>query len=324
MRNTLLILGLVMVTAALGACGGNNEPTIPAAQTDGGTTPSINPTPAPQTQATPEPTPLPEPDHPLVGRWRSDRDDLMLLFATDGTGFSVHNGREENFLWNTNDGRLMITSLIAHTQEYFITESETEILFIGGRDRPLTRQATGTGIAGQRWTTIASRVFLTFNADGTGVEGGHVGPLTQPFTWITDNGNVSIFLERAPSGTDTWGTPLWFEESKEHGYYLITDVVLNLGFGILGRVPSIEGDGLIGTWKEVGDFYYTFNSDGTGARTYTGWETQYAFTWSAADGQISIITEHLEDSVDYAISDTTLTIFDRHGADTFTRVGDGR
>jgi hypothetical protein len=343
MKSTLLALVLISAAVALAACG--SESTTQTGQVDTGAMPPINSTNESQQQSAtppqlPEPTPTPEPDNPLIGRWRSDHGDLTFVFAADGTGTSIDRNWEEDFKWSTHDGRLIITVLRDDTNEYSITNRE--LLFIEGdysfnslnhgritqnHARSFTRLGDGgQGIVGS-WQSGGQHYI--FNADGTGERGiGGVARLPQPFTWSVDDDAITILFERARNGhTDVFGIQGWHDEREWNAYYFITIGTLEFDQKMLGRVVGGEDFVLpTGLWTHVLVRYpplyehLEFNSDGTGIR-YN--DNEQNFTWSVDGGFLTIITEVVEAPVDYAVSDTTLTIFDG-GANTFTRVGDGR
>ena len=258
----------------------------------------------------------------LVGRWRSGWGDLTFVFNNDGTGTVIDGGFETDLIWSTNDGRLTVTHFDVVRQNYLIGTTVEHLAFLDMHGHYRRQSREGTGLVGT-WVPVigGSDRSLTFNANGTGNRENFQG--SQPFTWSTGDGRVSIMLERARGRWMTGSGYAWFEEREEHSRYLITNEPLRLynpGFAgqFFARLDGVDGDSLIGTWVQGGGRHLSFHSDETGV------DDTREFTWTAAGGVLTRVFERIEDPVDYAVDGATLTIFDRHGSETFTRVGDGR
>ncbi|MCL2200100.1 MAG: DUF5640 domain-containing protein [Defluviitaleaceae bacterium] len=131
MKKFIMVFVLMGMVIGLVACGGSGDyvqtgngfaahassPTpTPAAPTP----PTPTPTPAaettPTTELTPEPTPETEPPQSaLIGRWRSNANNIVLEFSDDGTGLDIWNNEESEFTWSVENGRL---SLFIHQEEH--------------------------------------------------------------------------------------------------------------------------------------------------------------------------------------------------------------
>jgi|GEM_PF-4693876 len=333
MKSALLALVLISATVAASACGG--ESTAQTGQVDAGTTPPVNSTNEQQQQPTPppqlpEPSPEPELNNPLLGRWRADQGNLTLVFAADGTGTSIDGRGEDNFLWSTDDGRIMITSLLEEEWDYFIEELSVEHLFFEADRIPsaFERVDGDSGIIGNWSSSSSGWRNLEFRADGSGeryiVNNQGSGSTTESFMWYAWDGNITMDFEGWLGFPNAMGQRAHNQGIPVYGTYFMTSALLRFGWsapstGIFGKLNS-EDNSLVGTWASA-TMRFVFNADGTGLRINSSDERE--LLWSAENGLITVTTIYAEQPADFTISDTTLTIFEE-GANTFTRVGDGR
>jgi len=210
----------VFLLMGLTACGGSNEPTVPAVAVATPTpsptpTPTPTPTPAPTPEPTPEPEPEPEPEATIVGLWEwADDSSFNYLFFEDYTGIRGAGANLVSFEWYAYGEYLDIYIPSVFEEWSFLIYDD--VLIIESLQVPgLMLAYVWTGHAEDFgdfpllgiWSWVYNDTIQAFDyvffSDGSGIRGSEV--LFDVFYWEAYiEGNIGILNIYIPGTIEEW------------------------------------------------------------------------------------------------------------------------